>query len=140
MKATLSLLTLAMLVFVAGAAGKDFRPGDLRVCNAARCIPIRDAAALRAVGSFYYGTTELRRTPRPAIGARTYQLRFRNGYVTGIVAGVRLDRFLSYGVNLDRFATDRWYAVPARLAQELRRLTSRLAPLRLSAAMLAESH
>ena len=68
-----------------------------------------------------------------------FELRFRNGYVTGIVATRRLDRFLSYGVNLDRFARDRWYAVPRELQQELGRLTVGLRPLRITRAALAKS-
>jgi hypothetical protein len=50
-------------------------------------------------------------------------LRYRNGYVTGIVATRRLDRFLTYGVIDQRFARETWYAVPRRLSGELRRLT-----------------
>jgi hypothetical protein len=68
-----------------------------------------------------------------------YELRFRNGYVTGIVATRRLDRFLSYGVHLERFARDRWYAVPCSLSGEFRRLTFGLRPLRLTRAALARS-
>jgi hypothetical protein len=51
----------------------------------------------------------------------------------------RLDRFLSYGVHLDRFARNRWYAMPRPLSQELRRLTVSLRPLRLDRAALAKS-
>jgi hypothetical protein len=68
-----------------------------------------------------------------------YELRFRNGYVTGIVATARLDRFLSYGVFLGRFARDRWYAVPHNMSSEFRRLTVGLRPLRLTRAALAKS-
>ena len=53
------------------------------------------------------------RESRPALGAPYYELRFRNNYVTGIVATRQLDRFLSYGVHLERFNRDMWYAVPA---------------------------
>jgi hypothetical protein len=67
-------------------------------------------------------------------------LRFRNGYVTGIIATRRLDRFLSYGVNLDRFARKTWYAAPRRLAEELRRLATGLRALRLTRAALTRSH
>jgi hypothetical protein len=66
-------------------------------------------------------------------------LRFRNGYVTGIVATRRLDRFLSYGVYLERFARDKWYAVPYQVSSELRRLTVGLRPLRLTQGALAKS-
>jgi hypothetical protein len=68
-----------------------------------------------------------------------FELRFRNGYVTGIVATQRLDRFLSYGVYLGRFRRGRWYRVPPRLGQEFRELTASLAPLRLTRAAVSKS-
>ena len=77
--------------------------------------------------------------PVPALGTPYYELRFRNGYVTGIVATRRLDRFLSYGVHLERFARNRWYAIPPALSKELRRLTIDLRPLRVTRATLAKS-
>jgi hypothetical protein len=52
-----------------------------------------------------------------------YELRYRNGYVTGIIATRRLDRFLSYGVNLGRFRRDQWYSVPHKLSSDFCRLT-----------------
>jgi hypothetical protein len=67
------------------------------------------------------------------------QLRFTNGYVTGVVAGRRLDRFLSYGVNLDRFFGGTWYRVPRAAAAALRRLAAGLPPLRLTPAAFARS-
>ena len=60
--------------------------------------------------------------------------------MTGIVATRQLDRFLSYGVHLERFEKSQWYAVPARLSAELRRLTVGLSPLRVTRAALAKSH
>ena len=68
-----------------------------------------------------------------------FELRFRNGYVTGIVATQRLDRFLSYGVHLERFQRNVWYRVPAKLAAEFRGLTAGLRPLRLTRAAIAKS-
>jgi hypothetical protein len=56
-----------------------------------------------------------------------------------IVATRRLDRFLSYGVNLGRFARNRWYAVARRMSEEIRRLTIGLRPLRGTRAALAKS-
>jgi hypothetical protein len=137
--AFLVLVAAAAVLVVPLAGAKDFRPGDLRVCNAKRCVPIRDRGVLRQLGSFYYGSSQLVRVRRPALGAPYYELRFRNGYVTGIVAPKRLDRFLSYGVNTGRFARDRWYAVPRRVSAELRRLTAGLRPLHLTRAALARS-
>ena len=76
---------------------------------------------------------------RPTLGTAYYQLRFRNNYVTGIVATRQLDRFLSYGVHLERFTRDTWYAVPAKLSAELRRLTAGMQPLHVTRAALAKS-
>lgn len=74
--------------------------------------------------------------PRPT---KVLELKFRNGYVPGIVARANLDRFLSYGVYLERFRGGRWYRVPTRAAEELRRLTAQLKPLRLTRASIARS-
>jgi hypothetical protein len=90
-------------------------------------------------GSFYYGGPVAARIPGPPLGAPYYQLRFRNQYVTGIVARRPLDRFLSYGVNLGRFVRNTWYAVPRTLSGELRRLTVGLRPLQLTRSALAKS-
>jgi hypothetical protein len=129
---------MALLVLPAATA-KDFKPGDLRICNATRCVPIVNRAVLPQLGSFYYGGPAPARVRAPAIAAPYYELRFRNGYVTGIVATARLDRFLSYGVYVERFARNRWYAVPRRMSAELRRLAVGLGPLRVSRAALARS-
>jgi hypothetical protein len=135
----LGAVAASALLILPSASAKDFGPGDLRVCNAARCVPIVNRAVLPQLGSFYYSGPALRRLGRPPLGVPYYQLRFRNNYVTGIVATRRLDRFLSYGVHLERFARDRWYAVPRSLSGELRRLTVGLRPLRLTRAALARS-
>jgi hypothetical protein len=73
------------------------------------------------------------------MGARVYELRFRNGYVAGIFSGARLDRWLSYGVYLERFARGKWYVVPSRTAADLQRLAAPLKPLRLTPAALSRS-
>jgi hypothetical protein len=134
-----SIVAGTALLAVPAAGAKDFHPGDLRVCNAKRCVAITSRAVLPQLGSFYYGSYGLTPMHRPALGVRYYQLRFRNGYVSGIVAGARLDRFLSYGVNLGRFVRGRWYALPRRLSAELRRVTAGLSPLRLTHAAFARS-
>jgi len=127
------------VVAVAGAA-KEFEPGDLRICNAKRCVPIMDRTALTALGALYYiGTRPPSRAPRAHLGAPSFELRFDNGYVTGIVATASLDRFLSYGVNLGRFERGRWYRVPRHAARELRQLTSVLRPIQLTRAAIAKS-
>jgi hypothetical protein len=129
---------LALLV-LPSASAKDFHPGDLRVCNALRCLAIANRAVLPRLGSFYYRGPAPARARSPKLGAPYYELRFRNGYVTGIVATRRLDRFLSYGVFLGRFARGSWYTVPHEMSGELRRLTAGLQPLRLTRAALAKS-
>jgi hypothetical protein len=140
MRAAICLLVVpAALALAAPAGAKDFGPGDLRVCGRDACVPVVDRAALPAVGAFYYSGGPLASRAVPALGAPYWELRFRNGYVTGIVATRSLDRFLSYGVNLGRFARDRWYAVPGRLRAELRRLAAGLTPFRVRHAALARS-
>jgi hypothetical protein len=135
----LSLLAVSVLLVLPSASAKDFRPGDLRICNRARCVAIVNRDVLPKIGSFYYTGLCPARVPGPKLGAPYYELRFRNGYVTGIVATRRLDRFLTYGVHDERFARDTWYAVPRKLSEELRRLTADLRPFRLTRAALAKS-
>ena len=137
--ALIVLVSVSALLVLPSASAKDFDPGDLRVCNSTRCVPIVNREVLPQLGTFYYGDPPPARIRRPALGAPYYELRFRNGYVTGIVATLRLDRFLSYGVYLGRFARGRWYAVPRRLSQELSHLTAGLRPLHLTHAALEKS-
>jgi hypothetical protein len=136
-RSIVAVLGASALLILPSASAKDFGPGDLRVCNATRCVPIVNRQVLPALGSFYYSGPALRRMRRPPLGVPYYQLRFRNDYVTGIVATRRLDRFLSYGVHLERFTRGRWYAVPRPLSDEFRRLTVGLRPLRLTRVALA---
>jgi hypothetical protein len=140
-KALLVLLVAAsVLLFLPSASAKNFGPGDLRVCNATRCVPIVKRDVLPLLGSFYYSGPAPAQLRAPALGTPYYQLRFRNNYVTGIVATRHLDRFLSYGVHLERFDANIWYAVPRRLSAELQRLTVGMRPLRVSQAALTKSH
>jgi hypothetical protein len=134
-----ALVATVALAVVPSAAAKTFEPGDLRLCNAKRCVPIVQQQALDELSAFYYGIRKPSRTARPTLRVPYYELRFTNGYATGIVATTRLDRFLSYGVNLDQFRRGRWYRVPAAAAAELRRLSSPLAPLRLTRAAIRKS-
>jgi hypothetical protein len=136
---TLSVAAVALLLAASAASGKDFDPGDLRVCDASRCVAIVNPDVLPQLGSFYYSGPSLARARPPALGAPCYELRFRNGYVTGIVATHALSRFLSYGVHLERFRSGRWYALPRPLSKELRRLTVGLRPLHLTPAAIARS-
>jgi hypothetical protein len=133
------LVAVSTLFLLPSASAKDFGPGDLRVCNATRCVAITDREVLPQLGSFYYSGPSLERIRGPELGAPYYELRFRNDYVTGIVATQKLDRFLSYGVHLERFARNGWYAVPRQLSRELRRLAAGLRPLHVTRAALAKS-
>ena len=132
-------LVAAPLLALPSASAKDFGPGDLRICNGTRCVAIVKADAVKRLGPFYYSGPALTHVSAPPLGTPYYQLRFRNNYVTGIVATRRLDRFLSYGVHLERFARDTWYAVPAKLSAELRALTAGMRPLPITRAALAKS-
>jgi hypothetical protein len=130
----------ALLLGAEAATAKTFEPGDLRLCNRERCLPIMNVRALQALSAFYYtGRQPPAGAPAARIGAPALELQFTNGYVTGIVATARYDRYLSYGVNLERFARGRWYRVPDAAARELRRLGARLDPLHVTPAALASS-
>jgi hypothetical protein len=135
----LGLILLSSVVAIPAATAKDFRPGDLRLCNSIRCVAVVNRQVLPLVGSFYYGSGRLTHVRRPSLGAPYYELRFRNGYATAIVATHQFDRFLSYGVNTSRFARNAWYRAPKRLATEFRRLATDLRPLRLTRAAIAKS-
>ncbi|HJR94261.1 MAG TPA: hypothetical protein VJ807_02420 [Gaiellaceae bacterium] len=140
MSRTLLLLGVVLAVILApSASAKDFGPGDLRVCNATRCVAIVDPEVVPLLGPFYYSGPQPARIGRPALRAPSYELRFRNGYATGIVATQKLDRFLSYGVHLGRVARGTWYAVPPELSEDLRHLTVNLRPLRVTRAALGKS-
>lgn len=137
-----SLLVLGVVLAVLltpSANAKDFGPGDLRVCDSTLCVAIVNPEVLPQLGAFYYSGSRLARVRQPVLGAACNELRFRNGYPTGIVATRRLDRFLSYGVHVERFEGGTWYAVPRQLSQELRQLTSNLRPLRVTRAALDKS-
>ena len=134
-----ALVAVAALAATPAATAKEFKPGDLRVCNAKRCVPIRNHALMPLIGTFYYGPHDARVAAPVRLGARYFELRFSNGYVTGIAATARLDRFLSYGVNLEHFHRGVWYRIPARISAELRRLTAGMKPLRLTQDALDKS-
>lgn len=140
MKVRLLVAVVATAAFVTASAAtaKDFEPGDLRLCGAKRCVPISNRGVLDRLSAFYY-TDRSAVTPRVRLGAPAFELRFSNGYATGIVATVRLDRFLSYGVHVGWFRPGRWHQVPTAVARELRRLAVPLETLRVTRAALARS-
>lgn len=129
----------AVLVAVPSATAKEFRPGDLRICNHHRCVAITDPTVLNLLGAFYYTGDSPAVAHAPRLGARAFELRFSNGYATGMVATRKLDRFLSFGVNLGRFARGTWYRLPTGAALELRSLAAQLRPLHVTRRALAES-
>ena len=134
------VLVLVAAAFAApSAAAKDFQPGDLRLCGASGCAPLENAGSLKLLANFYYSDASPPKARPPRLGAPAFELRFTNGYVTGIVATTNLDRFLSYGVNLGHFRRGAWYRLPARAALELRRLAATLHPLRVTRSALARS-
>jgi hypothetical protein len=126
------LLALGALLATPQASAKDFGPGDLRVCARTRCAPITNRAILPLFSSFYWGPSRVVRAPKVPVGAPAFELRFRNGYVSGIVATKKLDRFRAYGFFCGRFQRGKWYRVPVRAVRELSRLTAHLQPLRVS--------
>ena len=134
-----TLFVLAALGAATAATAKDFAPGDLRVCNARRCAPIMNRKVLPTFSSFLYGGRRPVAVGAPRMGAPTFELRFTNDYTVGIVSTARLDRFLSYGVNLDRFRRGTWYRIPPAAALELRHLTKALKPLELTPARVRKS-
>jgi hypothetical protein len=132
-------VTAAALVFTSAAAAKEFKPGDLRLCNAKQCHTIRDQSALNMLASFIYMGAQPAKAYAPRLGVPYLRLRFRNGYVPGIVAGANLDQFLSYGVYLERFRRGVWYSIPPRTAHALRKVAGRLFPLALTRAAVQKS-
>jgi hypothetical protein len=141
LRLTLVAAFLALTAATANAATlKQFRPGDVRACGTHRCVAIRSQRVLDALARFYYGRPAPTRASAPQEGAAYLRLVYDNGYVTGVAAGRRFDRFLSFGVNLGQFGARRWYAVPAPVAAELRRLAPRLSAGRLPANILSRSH
>ena len=138
--APLIALIAAVVAATAGAATtKDFKPGDVRLCGSTRCVMVTSASVAKELGSFVYTGRQPAKVAGPRVGERAFQLRFRNGYVAGIFASARLDRWLSYGVYLERFSRGKWYAVPRKTASDLRRLVAGMEPLRLTPAAIARS-
>ena len=132
--ATTNLIMVALvavasvIVFAPVAAAKDFKPGDLRICTGRSCVSIENQRVLDVIGAFFYERLTPRPVGTPKPGSLSVELRFRNGYVTGVAAGTGFDRFLSFGVDLGQFAPRTWYAIPVRAAAEIRRLAKSVRP------------
>jgi hypothetical protein len=134
------LVGASALLLAPSASPKDFGPGDLRVCNTQRCVAIVNRDVLPLVGSLYYSGPHPARVRRPALEAPYYELRFRNGYVTGIIATRRSTAFSATASTWIGSPATGGTQPPRRLAKELRRLTTGLRALRLTRAALARSH
>jgi hypothetical protein len=128
-----AVLALGALLVTTTATAKDLGPGDLRVCDHTRCIPITNRAVLGVLSLYYWGAGTAPRAARVRVGVPAFELRFRDGQVSGIVATARLDRFRAYGFACGRFERGKWYRFPRRAVQELKRLTVGLKPLRVAA-------
>jgi hypothetical protein len=128
-----ALIAAGALLAVPAAVAKDFRPGDLRVCGRTQCAPIVNRSLLRVLSSYYWGPGRPLRAAPVRNGAPAFELRFTNGYASGIVATSRLDRFRAYGFFCGRFQRGKWYRFPARASVALRQLTAGFRPLRVSA-------
>jgi hypothetical protein len=124
-----AVVAAALLSSAVASAKRDFGPGDLRLCNDRACVAIVDRGALDALLRFYYSGPAPAEVHAPRLGAPYYALEFRGGYVTGIAASARLDRFRSGGVNTAQFGPDSWYRIPPELAQSLRKLATRERPM-----------
>jgi hypothetical protein len=116
----------------APASAKDFRPGDVRICGMKSCVAIVDQTVLVDLARFYYGGSAPAGVRAPRLGAPYFELKYSNGYVTGVAATARLDRFRSGGINMNQFNMESWYRVAARAALGLRKLAAGLKPLRVT--------
>ena len=123
---------LLLTACLAPAGAKDIGPGGLRLCGERSCVSIVDRSLLSIISRFYYGGPEPAETRAPRVGAPYFQLKFSNGYITGIVATAQLDRFRSGGVNMGQFSMEDWYRVPAKAALGLHKLAAKLRPLRVT--------
>lgn len=128
-----ALIAATTLLAAPAATAKDFPPGRLRVCGRTQCKPIVSRSLLQVLTSFYWGPRRVERAGPIRNGAPAFELRYRDGYVSGIVASRRLNRFRAYGFFCGRFERGTWYRFPARAAAALRKLTAGMRPLRVAA-------
>ena len=117
------------LLAIPAAPAKDFGPGDLRVCGRSECVPIVSKRLLRILNAYYWGPRRVVRAGPVRRGAPAFALRWRNGYVSGLVAGADLNRFRAHGFFCGRFVGGRWYRFPAKASIWLKKLTAALRPM-----------
>jgi hypothetical protein len=142
MRMRLALTTMLVLVGLAAAVStaqaKQFRPGDIRICDAQRCVAVMDQRVLNALSLFYYPPgrqpAEVR---KPRLGAPYFEIKFGTS-VSGIAATAQLDRFRS-PCQCGHFGPDDWYRVPAKIARHLRTLSATLTPLRVTESIVSRT-
>ena len=128
-----ALLTACGLLAIPAATAKDVGPGDLRVCGRSHCVPIMNRRLVRILNAYYWGPRPVIRAGPVRRGAPAFALRWRDGYVSGLVAGADLNRFRAHGFFCERFVRGRWYRFRAEATVWLKKLTTQLRPLRVYA-------
>jgi hypothetical protein len=131
--ASIAQLVATCAFLAPSAIAKDFHPGDLRVCGRDHCVSITNRHLLWILSGYYYGSGRVPRAARVPRGAPGFELRYKNGYASGMVATKELNRFRAYGFYCGRFERGRWYVFPARAAAALRKLTASMRPMRVTA-------
>src|SRR5262249_49621655 len=106
-----ALVVSLVLCATPDATAKEIGPGDLRVCNRARCVTIVDRSVLRVFSAFYWGARPVTVVHPPRASSPAFALRL-NGQVVGIAASPRLDRVRVYGLNCGRFHWRFWFPPP----------------------------
>jgi hypothetical protein len=128
-----AVLATCGLLAVPSAVAKDFGPADLRVCGRSHCAPIVNKRLLRILSNFYWGPRRVVPVGPVRNGASAFALRWRDGYVSGLVAGTGLNRFRAHGFFCGRFVPGHWYRFPAEATVWLKRLTAGMRPIRVHA-------
>jgi hypothetical protein len=131
--ASIAALVAACAFLAPSAVAKDFHPGDVRVCGRDHCVSITNRHLLRILSGYYYGSGRVLRAARVPRGTPGFELRYKDGYASGMVATKELDRFRAYGFYCGRFERGRWYRFPACAAAALRKLTAGMRPMRVTA-------
>lgn len=122
----LMVVTASAALFAAGAAAKEIRPGDLRICGATHCRVVKDRGQAHAFSELLWGPSRVVRAPTPPVGSPIFQLRFRDGPAGAIISASAIR---VHGLFCGRFQRGKWYRLPA----SLRGVTAGLKPKRLRA-------
>ena len=119
----LMVVTASAALFAAGAAAKEIRPGDLRICGATHCRVVKDRGQAHAFSELLWGPSRVVRAPTPPVGSPIFQLRFRDGPAGAIISASAIR---VHGLFCGRFQRGKWYRLPA----SLRGVTAGLKPKR----------